>query len=153
MVEPIVFANRFFFNLSAQVGKGKSNQLADVELVRFGYKMKRLDPTSSTLPRNRALNGLLDNLAGRGPFADDLQVVIDEHEKQRGGTRDGCVSPARHFQGIDGTYDGNNIWIIMSLNNNMRGVLGDGFPRIDLHDLAGPEISKFVRFLFLGPGK
>ena len=152
MVDSIVFAGRFFFNVTAAVGTGQPNRLDDVELVRFGYKMQRKDPRLVSRPGTAARQQLADKMNGTGPFAPDLQAVITAHEIERGGAQDGRVTPAQHYANIDGTYDHQHIWIIMALNNAMRFVAKDIYPRIDLHIESGSEVSRVVRGFFLVKG-
>jgi hypothetical protein len=137
----------FRWNLSANVGRGQPNKIDDVELIRFGYacmrQNKKFPPDPELLPALRAMQ----NFGGFGP---DLANVIVAHQKNRGGTQDGVVSVAR----ISNTstnrelYDGAHSWIVISLDNNMRDVAGDIYPRVDRHADSGPDVSNAIKRIF-----
>lgn len=145
MVDFIKYGDLFYFNLSANVGAMQPNKTDDVELVRFGYKMRRANPKAANKPQ---LNELTDQMNAKGGYGPDLQAVIDEHQSGLGGPRDGRISRAQLFSG-DGLYDGKNVWIIEGLTNSMRVAAAANFPRIDLHDDCGPELAKAVKRIFL----
>ncbi len=149
MVSPLIFNDRFLWNVSADVGQGKPNKLDDVELVRFGYLAFLTNPpTISQAPEK--FRTALTRMRTIGPFGQDLQDVIVQHELTRGGTQDGCVSVMHPNRANRGTYDGKHIWIILSLNNNMKDILRDLYPRIDRHTQSGLEISKVVEKFMVG---
>ena len=142
-----IISDKVVFNLNADVGRMAPNKLDDVELVRFGYFCMKNNPKSllSMPPRHKAA---LQAMQPRGPYFADLQEVIDAHQEARGGTRDGKVSVGKGQIFHTGIYDGVHMWIIYVLSNNMRIFIPDIFPRIDLHNQSGLEISKRVLELF-----
>ena len=137
----------FFFNLDADVGRIAPNRFDDVELVRFGYFCKKNNPAVQSLMSAREIV-TLQAMQPRGPYLADLQEVIDAHQESRGGTQDGKVSVGKPQSTHNVRYDGVHSWIIYVLCENMSKVLSDTYPRIDLHDQSGVEISKTVRKLF-----
>ena len=138
----------FRWNLSANVGRGQPNLIADVELVRLGYVAVR---DNTKFPAKAELREPLSKLQPFGPYGPDLQAVIEAHQKVRGGTQDGYVSVAK----ISATstnrdfYDGSHAWIIIILDNNLRDLPGDQYPRIDKHPKCGPELKKKVLKTFI----
>ena len=138
---------QFFFNLDADVGKMSPNRIEDVELVRFGYFCKKSNPRALLLMSAREKVSVLA-LQPRGPYRSDLQEAIDAHQENRGGTQDGKVSVGKPQLSHGERYDRAHVWIIFTLCYNLAAVLPNIYPRIDLHDQSGPEISKRVRELF-----
>ena len=138
--------DQFFFNLNADVGRVSPNKIDDVELVRFGYFCVKSDPKKLLLLPTR-LQVALQAMQPRGPYLADLQEVIDAHQEKRGGTQDGKVSVGKE-QFISGKYDSNHLFIIYALCNAMADFLPNMYPRIDLHERSGIEISKTVQVLF-----
>ena len=137
----------FRWNLSAHVGPGQPNKIDDVELVRFGYYCLRQNGKFPAAPELLPVLREMQNFGGFGP---DLANVIVAHQQNRGGTQDGVVSPAR----ISNTstnrelYDGTHNWIVTALDNNMRDVAGEFYPRVDKHAASGPEVSKAIKRIF-----
>ncbi|WP_294532491.1 hypothetical protein [uncultured Rhodoblastus sp.] len=136
--------NFFRWNLSANVGPRQPNKPDDVELVRFGYFCMK---QNVRIPPKPELRPFLEKVRPIGPFDQDLADMIAAHERTRGGSQDGIISVAKiSFSSNNGEhYDGVHPWIIVVLNNNMLTVVGDIYPRIDMHKQAGPEISKTVK--------
>src|SRR5262245_24766491 len=138
-----VFHNIFVWNLTTPVGAGQPNQLADVELVRFGYHMMR-----SARDIDKATPALRDALQGMrrtGGFDQDLDAVIRAHQQQKRTPVDGKVSVAHITSANRGRYDSTHPWLIVLLNNFMRDF--DRYPRIDLHPDSGFEISRVAATL------
>jgi hypothetical protein len=131
-----------FWNLTTPVGPGKPNKLDDVEFCRFGYFMMKGNPKAmpDLTQRERDALARLNPVGGFGP---DLAEVILAHQQSRGGTQDGFISVARDVQTNFGQYDHKHKWIVLVLNVNMLDT-SDVFPRIDLHGMSGPEITKSV---------
>jgi hypothetical protein len=141
---------KFFWNLTEAVGKGKPNLIADVELVRFGYFCTLKLPfihTRLDSPDKAFLRAALIKMSVKGGFADDLDVVIREHQRVRGGAQDGYVSVVK-ATGFNKTYDGVHVNIHETLMSNAAAFLGDKFPRIDCADEPGSEIKKVSRSYF-----
>jgi len=145
----ILLINGFFrWNLTTNVGRNQPNALDDVELVRFGYACAA---RNTLFPSRAEMANEFSKMRTTGGYADDLQVVIDAHQKLRGGTQDGAVSVDR-----GGTfnpkerYDNVHQWIIAVLNNNMLDIIGDIYPRIDKSDFSGPRISEVAKRFLTG---
>ena len=134
------------FNLDADVGKLSPNRIDDVELVRFGYIGKKNSPNvvGRLTPRETAA---LQALRPRGGYDSDIQEVINAHQESRGGTQDGKVSVGKSQLAHGPRYDNKHAWIIYNLCHNMADAFPYIYPRIDLHELSGPDISKRVRQL------
>lgn len=151
MVIAVVEAQGKYFrwNLSAAVGTGQPNLLDDVELVRFGYICWKQNVKYAADPE---LQTLLNELRPMGVFDDDLARVIVMHQRIRGGTQDGKVSPANiSFTSHNRErYDGTNTWMIIALDNNMRDMTDDYYPRIDKHLQSGPALSLVVKGILTG---
>ena len=137
----------FRWNLSTAVGPGQINKPDDVELVRFGYfcmlQNKKFPPSPGLVPALKATRSF-------GKFDQDLADMIVAHQQDRGGTQDGIVSVANiTFTSTNRElYDRKHSWIVIALNNNMRDVAADIYPRIDNHPDSGPDITSAVRRIF-----
>ena len=142
-----IISDKVVFNLNADVGRMAPNKLDDVELVRFGYFCMKNDPQAQNLIP-ASMKVALQAMQPKGPYFADLQKVIDAHEEARGGTQDGKVTVGKAQFLHTVIYDGVHSWIIYTLGRNMRDFLPNMYPRIDLHDQSGPEISKRVLELF-----
>ncbi len=136
---------RFFWNLSHDVGPGCPNQMDDVELVRFGYYCMGNNPASGTIPP--AQKARLLGLSLSGPFDSHLAAVIRDHQAARGGVQDGKVSTIKNATG----YYGNKSWIMVILNNNMMDILGETWPRIDRHHQTSALLTQKIRGVFTLP--
>lgn len=151
MATALIFDGLFFFNVSAHVGRGAPNKLDDVELVRYAYGCMRSNPPN-LVNANAAVMAAMQAMKTTGPYAADLQAVIDAHQAQRGGTKDGKISPAQPNAFNNNMYDGQHSWMITVLSNNIRIGIKDGpYPRIDMDKRSGPEISKLVKAMFTPP--
>ncbi len=71
-----------------------------------------------------------------GGASDPLTIAIKHHEKRRGGTQDGKVSPIKSGTGA---YDSQHIWIVLALSNNIKTALGANWPHLDRHPLCPAE--------------
>jgi hypothetical protein len=91
----------------------------------------------------------LSRLTSKGGFNEDLDLVIREHQKARGGTQDGFISVAKASVANKGKYDKKSDWIIYALNKNIVQFVRSLYPRIDLASESGEEISKTIRAAFL----
>jgi hypothetical protein len=142
-----IVGGRFLYNLDADAGKGSPKRRDDVELVRFGYFcIKVSSKLQARIPPR--MNTALESLQAQGPFLPDLQVVIDAHQADRGGTQDGKVSVGKPQLTQDFNYDGTHSWTIFRLCMSMIDRLPNQYPRIDLDEKSGLTISKKVRELF-----
>ncbi len=141
MAKVEIIGGVLFFNLDADVGRLSANKIDDVELVRFGYIRKKNSPNvvGRLSPREIAA---LQALRPRGGSDSDIQEVIDAHQESRGGTQDGKVSVGKSQITHGPRYDNKHAWIIYNLCHNMADAFPYIYPRIDQHELSGPDISK-----------
>ncbi len=136
---------RVFLNINNHVGFGRPNRLDDVELVRFGYFATRASSHPSGAEVRQALAGPLAAVSPAGPFGPDLDAMIRAHQKFRGGTQDGCVSP---IHGSTADY-GPITFMLVGLNNNMCDLMPGIYPRIDQSPQSGAAVSQAVRAMFV----
>ncbi|MBI3410423.1 MAG: hypothetical protein HY040_18955 [Planctomycetes bacterium] len=137
----------FSWNIDASVGTKSPNRKVDVELVQFGY---------FALSRNTKSNPTVKEFAKdvnpgdpySGADNDPLTLAILEHQKQRGGTQDGHVSPVTGSTGTYSTFDGPHTFQLLVLVNNMRDLLGSDFPRIDKHERCPQALREAVAACF-----
>lgn len=140
----------FIWNLTLPVGTGQPNKIDDVELVRLGYFWSMKVPAFNSAPGGQKLMSMITNLGTRGGFVPLLGEIIVEHEKVRGGTQDGKITPAR---GHITEYDANHSWIIVKLSKNISFVFPGIFPRLDLIENCGPELRIKILKIFSLPIK
>lgn len=139
----------FFYNIDEHVGTGRANFPEDVEFVRFGYFALREAKSAKSAQARADLAAELAGLRPSGGFDTDLEAVIRAHERVRGGTQDGCVSPMRGYLSANhGTYDHKHSWIMVILNNWMIDLLGDRYPRLDAHGSCGPLLRSRMQAMF-----
>jgi hypothetical protein len=130
------------WNISANVGLASPNRLDDVQLVQFGYYAMLINPSSKLNAEQRdVFSKIVLGQPCDGTANDPLVAAIRAHQKVRGGTQDGHVSPMR----AGGSYDGHNTFIMIALNNNMRDAVPGSFPRIDKHPKCPPLVTAFVK--------
>ena len=146
MVAPVISAsNTFFWNLSANVGVGSSNNPDDVELVQLGYLCM-----SSETRFDAALRAVYARVVPGAPYSgaesDPLTIAIRAHEKDRGGTQDGHVSVVRNLSSL--RYDDRHSWMLIPLNNQIRRVLVGQFPRLDKHPRCPARLRGIVAKVF-----
>ena len=143
-----IILGKLLFNLDHDVGRNSPNRLDDVELVRFGYFCAKVSP--KLLAKHSAeMKVALQNLRTDGPYLSDLQDVIDIHQRTRGGPQDGKISTGKSRATHSFSYDSQHSWIIFSLSGLMFERIPDTYPRIDLEDQSGSEISRRIQELVL----
>ena len=138
MAKGIVCNNgRFYWTVETHVGPGCPNKVDDVQLVQFCYSCLAANPKTPVTPADRAIfAAVVPGAPYTGSQADPLTIAIKLHQKQRGGTQDGRISPAQ--QTI--TYE----WMILSLSNNTSNYVGQIWPRIDLHPKCPATLKAIV---------
>lgn len=149
MVKVLLLDGKVRLNLTAHVGRNQTNKLDDVEFVRFAYRCVKVNKVSPDL--GQKLRPQLAVMRTRGNFGNDLHDVIVAHQKIRGGTQDAMISPEKPSGPTGERYDGIHAWLITVLNGHMIDVHSKIWPRIDLDDFSGGEISAKIRELFLIP--
>ena len=130
------------WNVSAEVGRGKTNRADDVELARLGYFYANRNPAPS---RHPAFRTALAAVKPTGGFADDLDACIRAHEAARGGPQDGYISVMKHASGQfqKFTFDHKHQWIVVHLNAELINHT-KVFPRIDLIPECGLSLKATV---------
>lgn len=137
----------FAWNIDASVGINSPNRRADVELVQFGYFALSRGPKANPTVKAFAKD-VIPGAPYSGAENDPLTLAILEHQIQRGGTKDGHVSPVTGTTGQYSTFDGPHTFQLMVLVNNMRDLLGRDFPRIDKHERCPQVLREAVRACF-----
>jgi hypothetical protein len=136
MVKPVVLRKNgvpsIIWNIEANVGLNSPNRQDDVELVQLGYVAMLSNPKTSNTPEEREAYGRIRPGSPCTGRADDpLVTAIKVHQRVRGGSQDGHVSP--FVETASGTYDGVHAFMIIPLLNNLSDVLPGIFPRLDRH--------------------
>jgi len=120
--------HKFFWNIEAHVGPGCPNKTEDVHLVQLGYASGVLNAAVS-YAESLIFRTVTPGAAYKGDANDPLTLAIKIHQRTRGGTQDGRVSPI----GQTGNY-GTHSWMLMPINNWIRNEITNGqWPRIDHH--------------------
>jgi hypothetical protein len=141
MVPMVVPGDRFFWNLSANVGISSANQPADVQLVQLGYVCAALDTQTYDAATRALFAAVVPGAIYTGQESDPLTQAIRAHEKIRG-TQDGHVSVMRGSGGA--RYDSTNTFLIVRLNTQLRLQLPGKFPRLDMHPKCPPLVRAAV---------
>jgi hypothetical protein len=131
MPHGFIAAKKFFWNVDGKVGPASPNKIEDVQLVQLGYLCASVGQNTGIPAELKAVFGRVVPGAGYSGKSDDpLTVAIKAHQKFRGGTQDGVISVMHNASGI---YDGVHSWMIASLNNNIKDVLGTNWPHLGRH--------------------
>jgi hypothetical protein len=138
---------RFCFNVDSHVGPGCPNKTDDVQLVQFGYYcMTRSNyaPFGLTPAEMAIIKTVVPGAPYTGSPTDPLTLSIKAHQRARGGTQDGRVSP---FTNASGFY-GEQTWMIISLVVNIIIVYSELYPRLDKAPNCPPVLAATVRRMF-----
>ena len=120
--------HKFYWNVEAHVGPGCRNNVEDVQLVQLAYACGVLNAAVS-YAESRIYRTVTPGAPYTGATNDPLTIAIKIHQKSRGGTQDGKVSP----MGQSGNY-GQHSWMLIPLNDWIRNEITNGqWPRIDHH--------------------
>ena len=96
----IMIADRFYWNLDYRVGPGGANKIDDVQLVQLAYVCLS-DSKSPDVPAD--LKALASKIDPRDSYSgrpdENLTTLIRLHQKYRGGTQDGVISPIHNPSG------------------------------------------------------
>lgn len=120
----------FTWNVESHVGPGCPNKSDDVQLVQFGYYcVAHLpSPPPNCTPADMAIfKAVVPGAPYSGSPSDPLTLAIKTHQRQRGGTQDGRVSPCT---GASGSY-GETTWMILALVGRMMDLYSQVYPRLD----------------------
>ena len=156
MVKQIIFTGgkdgRHAWNIDAQVGLNSPNKAADVELVQLAYVMMSRNGKVNLAQDQRNLISQLkvgDRCAGT---PDDLLVrIIRNHQRVRGGTQDGKVSPITTTTGIY-LEKGSHVYMLVILNNNLLDGMPFLYPRVDQHPDCPINLKKAILETYGLPG-
>lgn len=157
MVKQIIFmgnngAGRHAWNIDAHVGLRAPNNRADVDLVQLAYLAMSQNPKLNLGAEQRdALAQLKVGQPCTGAADDPLVRIIQIHQKNRGGTQDGKVSPIATQSGV---YQdkGAHLYMMVVLNNNLLDMIPFGYPRIDQHKDCPPTLKKAILESYDLPG-
>ena len=146
MASGYIAHDRFWWNVDAHVGPGCPNKTEDVQLAQLGYASKAIDPRDESPPELKALFAqVVPGAVYTGGANDPLTLAIKAHQKRRGGTQDGKISP---IQSSAGMYDGKHIWMIMALNNGILDIIKANWPRLDKHPKCPAALRAAVSRVF-----
>lgn len=76
---------------------------------------------------------------------DPLTIAIKTHQKARGGTQDGKVSP---IPGNQPAYAAGTSWMILPLSNNIYDVLREFWPAIHKSPKCPPALAAVSKAVF-----
>lgn len=146
LLDSIGGKKRFFWNVDANVGALSPNKPEDVHLIQFGYSlMSRLPTIDADL---RVIYARVRvGVACTGREDDPLIQAIRAHQRKRGGTQDGHVSPIR----AGGQYsdsDGPHTFMLTAINNNVFDSAPRVYPRLDLISGCPTLVSAAVLAVF-----
>ncbi len=137
---------RFWWNVDSHVGPFCPNKIEDVQLVQLGYACKAASTKDTSPPAAKAIfAAVVPGALYTGAANDPLSIAIRTHQKLKGGTQDGRVSPV---QNSTGSYDGENLWMIQGLDNCMLDVLKSAWPRLDKHPKCPGALRAVVLRVF-----
>jgi hypothetical protein len=143
---PFGNVDKFFFNISGNVGPNCPNKPEDVQLVQFAYFAMAQNKLPEIPPDLMAAAGaVVPGAPYSGSPNDPLTIAIRADERARGGTQDGHISVVR---GNLQTYSADNFYLLVRLVNHIRKLLGKDFPRIDKHPKCPPQLAASVRQTF-----
>jgi len=145
LATPFMEDDKFFFNISGNVGPNCPNKIVDVQFVQFGYFAVSQNKTAG-FPQYLidAASAVVPGAPYSGAPNDPLTLAIKADERFRGGVQDGHVSVMRGSVSYDATHD----YLVMRLCNNIRTMVGRDFPRIDRHPKCPPQLAESVRRSF-----
>jgi len=139
--------DKFFFNISANVGLASANIVEDVQLVQFGFfALSQQPPGMNEEELVNAAAKVVPGAIYTGAPDDPLTVAIKIHQKITGGPQDGHVSVMKG----NIRYDSDHLFMLVGLNNDIRAMMGSSFPRIDTHPKCPPALAASVRRTFGG---
>lgn len=131
----------FFWTVDSHVGPSCPNVKEDVELVQlciYCHARSKNRSKSYTAAEVQALMEVVPGAPYSGTSGEALTRAIRAHQRVRGGTQDGRVSPVQHSSGM---YVGGKMWMILALCNNIRDVYPHAWPRISLAPNCPPALT------------
>ena len=132
---------KFFWNISANVGVSSPNRTDDVHLIQFGYFI--MSTSKFTAPNLKPI--FADVKVGApctGREDDPLIKAIRAHQKDRGGPQDGHVSSLKTSEA--GFAPGRSFMLVAIMNNIFDATAND-FPRIDRHPQCPQSVKIAVQ--------
>lgn len=142
---------KFFWNIGAKVGAKAPNKLVDVQLVQLGYHCMVRSPVNAgrlTSAEAEAFANIKPGPGCTGAEGDPLVRAIRAHEASRGGTQDGFVSQLAQGHIAYVSTSGKLALILVALNNSIKDILGDKYPRIDLHPACPGDLKAVAEACF-----
>ncbi len=135
------------WNVDAHVGPGCPNKLEDVQLVQYGYYCMSRSyslPPGLTPAEQAVIAAVVPGAPYSGSPTDPLTLAIKAHQRVRGGTQDGRVSP---FTSASGYYS-EQTWMIISLIGRMMNYCPNIYPRLDKGPMCPPALAAASRRIF-----
>ena len=137
--------DKMFFNISANVGPGAPNKAEDVQLVQFGYFAAtfslKLKPELKVV-----FSAVVPGANYTGAANDPLTLAIKADQAAGTGTKDGVVSVLHG--GVTYVAGGRHTFLLISLVNDIRKLMGKDFPRLDKHAKCPAVLAAGIRNLF-----
>lgn len=120
--------------MDSHVGPNCPNKPEDVQLVQFSYfcmgKNNAKTASWGFTPKEMAnIRSIVPGEPYSGAYSDKLSAAIRAHQRIRGGTQDGRVSP---IQSAAGVYAEGLAWMIIALCNNIEDVNASHWPLLHL---------------------
>lgn len=130
-------SHKFAWNVGAHVGPGCPNHVEDVQLVQLAYACG-VGKASVSIAESEIFRMVTPGAEYTGAANDPLTLAIKIHQKRRGGTQDGRISPI----GAQTGFYGHHVWLLLPLNQFISTEITNGqWPRIDHH----PKCTAVVR--------
>jgi len=143
---------RFFWNVDGHVGPGCANRDEDVQLVQFGFFCMAKNPKGLvrfTAAEQAIVKSVVVGAKYSGGPSDPLTLAIRAHQRMRGGTQDGRVSP---IQNLSGTYEGHQTWMIVSLSNQILDANPGQWPMLHRMEKCPPALAEVSRICLEATG-
>ncbi len=139
--------DRFYFNLSGPVGPNCTNNIDDVELVRFGiFCTSKAPPRPSDSAKDRDdFKAAALKVGFVGGYDPTVGTAIKAFQKFSGRHQDSTVSVIFGNNAPNG-----QTWVLQTLLANMAAEYPNIYPRIDQVFESGPVITARLRKLFVG---
>lgn len=142
----ILNGGQFSWNVSSHVGPGCPNLPEDVQLVQFGYYSAAhlSTPPPNCTPADMAIfRSIVPGAPYFGGPTEPLSLAIRAHQRERGGTQDGRVSPAQ----ASGSF-GEASWMILGLDYRIWSLYPNQYPRLDECPACPPALAAASKRVF-----
>jgi hypothetical protein len=147
MVSPMLLSSRNrhrpAFNIDGHVGLKAPNIDDDVALVQLAYHFRAKSGLGTPEEQRAALRIRPGDICS-GNEDDPLVIAIRAHQKARGGTQDGRVSPVQGG-GLYVDAGGSHTYMLTALVNNIADGCPEIYPRLDkLGELCPSALAEAV---------